>query len=291
MNITDQDLTENPDLFASEVHFCLLNGGVRSRSMRRLWKLAKGHSELERILEIKLAEFQRAAREARTPTLWNLPMRMAEWTSERVRFTPPREFMTTLAYVVFAVVAVDAIKSRVPWKLIASQLLDGGFESRTSSTSDYDLFAMPETRPRFWFSDPNEELSSLKAATAPQVENGNSSGEAAIASIDREIDQLIQERITIILGSAEMKEAIQKNAGGAEADAANGVDAEKLSELVATEVEARLRALNIVAPEQSIPEKSAIPDSTQVVDPASIPDSVVASSGPAVTEPTTGGTP
>ncbi|HEY4261605.1 MAG TPA: hypothetical protein VGM98_15655 [Schlesneria sp.] len=145
MTTNDRDLALNPDLFASEVHFCLLNDGVRSRSLRRLWRIAKGDSELERILEIKVAEFRRAMREGRTPTLWNMPTRTFEWLTENARFTPPREVLTTLAYVAVMLVGMDALKSEVPWSRVwsGSGHTNSSTLMRPSYESDADLFRSP----------------------------------------------------------------------------------------------------------------------------------------------------
>src|SRR5687768_17172151 len=96
----DEKLTADPAAFSDEVHFALLNEGIRGPRLRQLMRLARHDAELEAILETKVAEFRRYVRETRTPTWWNLPVRGLEWISDNARFTPPREVFMTLVYVV-----------------------------------------------------------------------------------------------------------------------------------------------------------------------------------------------
>jgi hypothetical protein len=295
MEYSDEELLLSPNLFASEVHYCLLNGGVRSRGMRRLWRLAKGNPELEQILEIKVAEFRRVTREERVPTMWNLPVRASEWISDRVKFTPPREVATTLAYVVFAVVTVDAVKSRVPWNLLAYQLFGSNSTAAADSSSEYDLFALPEPKHRFSFSRSNLAARSNFGVTTSELSKSptalaGSGSTMFTESRDRELDQLIRERIKSVLDSAEMKDLLQKNGS------VSGANDTKLNELVAHEVEARLKALHIVSPQPAGSKESPAAMSNQnaqtsVESPATDPTAAIVVSAPVGNGTETKGTP
>jgi hypothetical protein len=121
MSTNDQHELRDPDLFAADVHFCLLNDGLRSSQLRRLVRLARNNAELERIFETKVAEFRRYLRESRVPSLWNLPIRIFEWLGDHAQFTAPREALTTLVYVVLALVVFDVMKSKLPWDSLLGQ--------------------------------------------------------------------------------------------------------------------------------------------------------------------------
>jgi len=107
--IEHKQLSE-PHVFSGEVHFALLNEGLRGPRMRELLGLARRDSELGRIFEMKVAEFRRYLRESRVPTWWNLPQRAWEWLSDNAQFTPPREVFMTLVYVVLVLVGIEAGK-------------------------------------------------------------------------------------------------------------------------------------------------------------------------------------
>lgn len=115
MNSTESTELRDPDTFSADLHYCLLSQGLRSKRLRALLRLARGNGELERIFETKVNEFRRYLRETRVPTAWNLPIRTIERFTDNARFTPPREVLTTVAYVIFAVVGIDAAKSWLPW--------------------------------------------------------------------------------------------------------------------------------------------------------------------------------
>ena len=104
---------KNPEAFSAELHFALLSQGLRGPLLRRLMRVARPDPELSRIFEAKVGEFRRYVRESRQRTIWNLPLRGWEWLSDQARFTPPREVLMTLVYVVLAMMAVEFFKSRV----------------------------------------------------------------------------------------------------------------------------------------------------------------------------------
>ncbi len=155
MEYSDEELSYDPNLFASEVHFCLFNGGVRSRECGDCGDWPKGIRNSSRFWKSRSLNSAELPVKTEMPTVWNLPGACRKWISDRVKFTPPREVATTLAYVVFAVVAVDAVKSRLPWKVMASSLFSGSSMATSDRSSDYDLFALPESKPQFSFSRSN----------------------------------------------------------------------------------------------------------------------------------------
>ena len=114
MNPTELAQLEDPDLYAAELQHWLMTEGPRSQGVRQLMRLARRHpdAELERIFETKLAEYKRAHREDRVPTLWNLPLRGLEWLTDSARFTPPRDVLMTLVYVVIVLVIFEVVKGR-----------------------------------------------------------------------------------------------------------------------------------------------------------------------------------
>ena len=106
----DNDKLLDPDYFAAELHTCLLMDGIRSPSIRRLRRVAWGKPELERIFEIKVSEFQRYEREARQPTLSNLPIRAFEWVWENAKFTPARDVGWTILAIILTISTVELSK-------------------------------------------------------------------------------------------------------------------------------------------------------------------------------------
>lgn len=116
MNRIELAQLEDPDLYAAELQHWLMTEGPRSPAVRQMMRLARRHpdAELDRIFETKLAEYKRALREERVPTFWNLPVRGWEWLTDNARFTPPREVLMTLVYVVLVLVAFEGLKNRLP---------------------------------------------------------------------------------------------------------------------------------------------------------------------------------
>lgn len=109
------DLTVNlqdPDQFSARLHHLLLTEGARSAGVRSLMRLARQTpgGELDLLFEAKLREWRRFERESRKPTLWNLPIRLAESLWDHIQFTPPRDVVMTLVYVVLVLAGMEGAK-------------------------------------------------------------------------------------------------------------------------------------------------------------------------------------
>lgn len=161
MNPTAGQPTD-PDVYASDLHRSILVDGRRSSKVRMMWRLAQNEpgAELERIFETMVAESKRAEREARTPSIWNLPTRSFEWLFEHARFMPPREVITTLFYVGVLIFGVEFAKGRyyasqtdelLSNTLFTSSISDSldGSEGAVGFTQDSDV----TNRVDKWFSD------------------------------------------------------------------------------------------------------------------------------------------
>ena len=109
MTIENRNPDANPDQYARDLHKALLLDGPRSATVRRLNRVARKNpgAELERIFETKVAEFKRHHRETRVPTWRNAPQRAVEWVMEQSSFTPPKDVLMTLVYVVIALLSVE----------------------------------------------------------------------------------------------------------------------------------------------------------------------------------------
>lgn len=141
MTTAEMSQLQDPDLYASELQHWLMIAGPRSKPVRDLMRVARRHpeAELERIFETKLAEFKRAHREDRKPTLLNLPVRIVEWLTENAKFTPPRDVLMTLVYVVLVLVLFEGVKGIVPVRnLMASWGEHGRSSSLQSPWADSD---------------------------------------------------------------------------------------------------------------------------------------------------------
>ncbi|MFO0979774.1 MAG: hypothetical protein U0996_25470 [Planctomycetaceae bacterium] len=261
MEYSDDDLVNDVALFASEIHYCLLNGGVRSRSMKRLGRLARKNPDLAQVLDIKVAEFQRVLREERIPTLWNLPARITEWMSDRAKFTAPREIVTTLAYVVFAVVAVDTVKTRVPWKALANRVLNGDHYVAANSNEEFDLFSIPEARPRIRFSEPADSLGTEPILTSVSPQNA----EKKLSPVE-ELDAMISERILHVMETPEFREALIKKLADAQGTSPAKPDDKMVREIIRNELESHGKTQAGDNPNPVVPVS---PDASVQVNPAS----------------------
>ena len=138
---------KNPEAFSAELHFALLSQGLRGPLLRRLMRVARPDAELSRIFEAKVSEFRRYVRESRPRTIWNLPLRGWEWLSDQARFTPPREVLMTLVYVVLAMMGVEFFKSRVGSNADADALHAAALPLRVGQPAAYRGPAKPEALP------------------------------------------------------------------------------------------------------------------------------------------------
>lgn len=203
MTSTTHETSKDPDLFSAEVHHCLLTQGLRSRRLRGLMRAARRNAELERIFETKVTEFRRYLREIRTPTIWNLPLRAGEWLADNARFTPPREVMTTMAYVAFVLVGVEVVKSWRPWDYGSRMSSDSRriVARRATFETDVDSYSAPR--------DSANSLSNVDNWLAKELQHAAQSSEmqqvlkdrfqAAIASVSADLQlthkQLLREWI------------------------------------------------------------------------------------------------
>ncbi len=284
MNANELAQLEDPDLYAAELQHWLMTEGPRSPWVRQLMRVARRHpdAELDRIFETKLAEYKRAMREERVPTLWNLPVRALEWLTDNARFTPPREVLMTLVYVVLVLVAFEGLKSRLPrWDRLlepaevptAARL----FSRDNGALASYRVPAPVDVRERVdeWFAT---ELSraaqsdSFRQAVAEQVsrvlmaptyEEGNGSDSAAPGDMLR---QLVREQLRAAVGEleqpvgeavaaarpgeravAEIRDALAQADLAAQTAAAvkNVVADQKLPDLIARELSAKIKELDV----------------------------------------------
>jgi hypothetical protein len=151
----------DPHLFSAELHFALLNEGLRGPAMRRLMRTARKDTELWRIFETKVGEFRQYLRSIRKPTLVNLPLRAWEWLSDNARFTPTKEVVVTLFYVAVVMMGIEVFKSEIPKNIpegnhlnqpaIALALAHGSFppnnsEQASSAIGRIDRWMVDELR-------------------------------------------------------------------------------------------------------------------------------------------------
>lgn len=206
MNVTESNELHDPDVFSSDVHYCLLTQGIRSRRLRELMRMARNNAELERIFEIKVAEFRRFLRETRVPTVWNLPIRGFEWLSDNARFTPPREVLTTLAYVAVMLVGVDVLKSRVPW----SQWSQSGRTQtanlmRPSYELDADMFRSASTADTQAASKVDEWLAAELKRAAESAELSGVLAQRLSDGLDKlPLDEIVARKVEQAINSDEV---------------------------------------------------------------------------------------
>lgn len=242
MNSNELHNLEDPDLFAAEMQHLLLTEGPKSKNVRQLMRLARRHpdAELDRIFETKLAEYRRASREDRVPSLINLPLRCWEWLFENARLTPPRDVLMTLVYVVVVLVLFEGLKEHVPLRQFFSQLLELRHGTAAPRETEYDPFRQPApvqdvaANVDGWFTD---ELQ--RAAESPRFRDlltrqiaetiAKQEGQAALTEV---FDRLFAAETF----QSSLRGRILESMGSLEPDLSKAIDQGKIKERIVGEV-------------------------------------------------------
>lgn len=193
----------SPETFSAEVHFALLSQGLRGPLLRRLMRLARADAELSRIFEAKVSEYRRYVRQTRTPTLWNLPMRAWEWLSDQARFTPPREVLMTLVYVVLAMMGMEFVKTH-----FLAPTVDDRLHARALSLSLGELPAYRgPVKPEPLRLD-QQMIDELQRAANSEVWRKALAAQLAESLTSVDVEPLLRRKLEAILASPEFADRI-----------------------------------------------------------------------------------
>lgn len=157
-----------------------------------------------------------ALREERSPTLWNLPLRAFERLTESAQFTPPRDLLTTLAYVAFTVVGVDAAKSHLPWNGLSAERRSASsansLKSTFDPTADFTSLRSTSTPSAESISKIDDWLTRELKRAAESVDLQDSLGKRFLNGLDsQEFRQRIESRIAESLKSEEIVDLIRQH--------------------------------------------------------------------------------